>query len=77
MRILDTIYHQAMYIGILYMNEKFILKFEMGPYEQIYKFTKEMAPDVESVKTICDANFQQEVFELFDKMHAGFKKKFS
>lgn len=77
MRTLDTIYHPAMYIGILYMNEKFILKFEMGPYEQIYKFTKEMAADVEAVKKICDANFMQEILALFDKMHEGFKKKFS
>ena len=77
MRILDTIYHPNMYIGILYMNEKFILKFEAGPYEQIYKFTKEMAADVEAIKNICDAAFQAEVMQLFDRMHEGFKKKFS
>ncbi len=77
MRILDTIYHPKMYIGILYMNEKFILKFEIGPYEQIYKFTKEMAADVDAVKAICDAEFQETVMQLFDKMHEGFKKKFS
>ncbi len=77
MRTLDTIYHPTMYIAIMYMNEKFILKFEAGPYEQVYKFTKEMAPDVDAVKKICDENFQQEVMQLFDQMHQGFKKKFS
>jgi hypothetical protein len=77
MRILDTIYHPKMYIGILYMNEKFILKFEIGPYEQIYKFTKDMAADVEAVKKICDLPFQENVMALFDQMHEGFKKKFS
>ena len=77
MRTLDTIYHPNMYIAIMYMNEKFIVRFEIGPYEQAYKFTKEMAPDVESVKKICDENFQQEVMALFDQMHEGFKKRFS
>ena len=77
MRTLDTIYHPKMYIAIMYMNEKFILKFEIGPYEQIYKFTKEMAADVDAVKKICDETFMENVLELFDKMHEGFKKKFS
>lgn len=61
----------------MYMNEKFILKFEIGPYEQIYKFTKEMATDVTAVKKICDDSFMDEVMVLFDKMHESFKKKFS
>jgi len=77
MRTLDTIPHPNMYICIMYMNEKFILKFEIGPYEQVYKFTKEMAPDVDTVKKICDENFQKEVMALFDQMHEGFRKKFS
>lgn len=77
MRTLDTIYHPSMYIAIMYMNEKFILKFEIGPYEQIYKFTKEMAADVEAVKKICDETFMQNVLQLFDKMHEEFKRKFS
>lgn len=77
MRTLDTIYHPKMYICIMYMNEKYILKFEIGPYEQIYKLTKEMAADVEAVKKICDTTFMDEVMLLFDKMHEGFKRKFS
>lgn len=77
MRTLETISHPSMLIGILYMNEKFILKFEAGPYEQVYKFTKDMAPDIDTVKNICDAAFQQEVMRIFDEMHKGFKSKFS
>ena len=61
----------------MYMNEKFILKFEIGPYEQIYKFTKEMAADIDAIKKICDTTFMDEVMLLFDKMHESFKKKFS
>jgi hypothetical protein len=77
MRTLDTIYHPQMYIGIMYMNEKFILKFEIGPYEQVYKFTKEMAADVDAIKKLCDESFQKQVMDIFDQMHLGFKKRFS
>lgn len=76
MRTLDTIYHPTMYIAVMYMNEKFILKFEAGPYEQIYKFTKEMAADVDAIKKICDENFMAEVLQNFDKMHESFKRRF-
>ncbi len=76
MRTLDTIYHPKMYIAIMYMNEKFILKFEIGPYEQIYKFTKEMAVDVEAVKKICDDAFMENVLAQFDKMHEILKSRF-
>lgn len=77
MRTLETIPHPNMLISIMYMNEKFILKFEAGPYEQIYKFTKDMAPDVEAVKKVCDTNFIEEVQNSFNEMHENFKKKFS
>ena len=60
----------------MYMNEKFILKFEIGPYEQIYKFTKEMAVDVEAVKKICDDAFMENVLAQFDKMHEILKSRF-
>lgn len=77
MRILENIPHPQMSIGILYMNEKFLLKFELGPYEQIYKFTKEMAPDIDTVKSICDEKFMLEVQKSFDQMHENFRTKFS
>jgi len=77
MRTLDTISHPQMYIAIMYMNEKFVVKFEIGPYEQVYKFTKEMAADVDAVKKLIDSEFQSDVMALFDKMHEGLKKKFS
>lgn len=77
MRTLETIPHPNMLISIMYMNEKFILKFESGPYEQIYKFTKDMAADVEAVKKICDENFIDAVQKSFNQMHENFKAKFS
>lgn len=77
MRTLETIAHPNMLINIMYMNEKFILKFEAGPYEQIYKFTKDMAADIDAVKKICDSTFQEAVQATFNSMHENFKRKFS
>jgi hypothetical protein len=73
MRILDTIPHPDMRISILYMNEKFIVKFEDGPYEQAYKFTKEMASDIEKVKKVVDEDFLKKVRKTFQEMHLQFK----
>lgn len=72
MRILDTIPHPVARISILHMNEKFILKIENGPYEQVFKFTHEMAPDIETVKKIADAQFIEQQIAAFDQMHQSF-----
>jgi hypothetical protein len=76
MRTLDTIPHPDMRISILYMNEKFLLKLETGPYEQIYKFTKEMATDIEQVKRIATPEFLNEVMRIFGEMHRNFLVQF-
>lgn len=73
MRIIDTIPHPDMRISILYMNEKFIVRFEDGPYEQHYKFTKDMAKDIEQVKKTVDESFLKSVREIFEQMHQRFK----
>lgn len=76
MRIIDTISHPEMRISILYMNEKFIVRFEDGPYEQQYKFTQEMASDIEQVKMTIDATFLKSVRATFDQMHQQFKEAY-
>ena len=76
MRVIDTIPHPEMRISILYMNEKFIVRIEDGPYEQHYKFTKEMAPDIEQVKKTVDEAFLKAVRETFEQMHQQFKEAY-
>lgn len=76
MRIIDTIPHPDMRISILYMNEKFIVRFEDGPYEQHYKFTKDMASNIEQVKKTVDESFLKSVRETFEQMHKQFKESY-
>ncbi len=40
MRIIDTIAHPIMRISIFQMNQKYIVKFELGSLEQSYKFSE-------------------------------------
>lgn len=76
MRTLETIPHPDFLISILYMNEKYLLKIEAGPYEQIYKFTREMARDIDSVKKIVTNEFLENCKNTFDQMHITFLKNF-
>ncbi len=76
MRTLETIPHPNFLISIMYMNDKFILKIEAGPYEQIYKLTKEMAPDIEAVKKIANNNLIRDAKLVFDQMHLHLLENF-
>jgi hypothetical protein len=40
MRVLETIPHPSITITIFQMNDKFIVKFEAGPMEQVFKFNQ-------------------------------------
>ena len=40
MRIIDTIAHPIMRISIFQMNQKYIVKFELGTLEQSFKFSE-------------------------------------
>jgi len=50
------------------------LKFEIGPFEQVYKFFEsETIFDVDSLKKLIDANFISKVFETFEQMNSAYK----
>ena len=40
MRIIDTIEHPTLRISIFEMNQKYIVKFELGALEQSFKFSE-------------------------------------
>jgi hypothetical protein len=40
MRIIDTIEHSILRISIFEMNQKYIVKFELGALEQSFKFSE-------------------------------------
>ncbi len=74
MRMLAQYTQDGLLISIMKTNDKFILKFEIGPFEQVYKFFEsETIFDVDSLKKLIDANFISKVFETFEQMNSAYK----
>ena len=74
MRIIDTIPHPKMSISIFQMNDKYQVRFEAGPMEQIFKFHKEEVQNLEGLKKIIDDNFIHQTYQRFNDMFLQMKK---
>ncbi|HTF02830.1 MAG TPA: hypothetical protein VK826_02360 [Bacteroidia bacterium] len=57
-----------MTITVFMMNEKFIVKFEAGPMEQVYKLSQGKVAGMEHVTKIVDEQFRSEVLKKFGEM---------
>ncbi|MFN8332281.1 MAG: hypothetical protein U0T81_13875 [Saprospiraceae bacterium] len=54
---------------------KFILKFEAGPFEQVYKFMEsEKFCDADSIRALVTQEVLKEVFSIFDQMNQNYQK---
>lgn len=72
MRVISSIPHPSITITILQMNDKFIVRFEAGPMEQIFKFNRSEFNDLNSLKEKIDENFIEEVRIRFNEMYKQF-----
>lgn len=68
MRIIDSIPHESMTISIFQMNDKYMVKFEAGPMEQVFKFTVEEVKNVENLKTKISNDFIELTRKRFNDM---------
>jgi hypothetical protein len=68
MRIVDSIPHPLMTISIFQMNDKFIVKFEAGPMEQLFKFRSDQVNGLQDLKNKISPQFQQDVLQRFHQM---------
>jgi hypothetical protein len=74
MRVIDTIPHPKISIQIFSMNDKYQVRFEAGPMEQIFKFSQSEVAGVDAVKRIVDDAFLQKVMDRFNEMYLSFKE---
>jgi hypothetical protein len=78
MKIAGHIPHPKMTITVFVMNEKYIVKFEAGPMEQVYKLSAAKAGGIEHVTKIVDEQFQNAVLkkfgEMFEEMRAALER---
>jgi hypothetical protein len=68
MRIIDTIPHVSMTISIFQMNDKYQVRFEAGPMEQIFKFNLVDVKSVENLKVLINADFIENTRQRFNEM---------
>lgn len=73
MRIIDSIPHESMTISIFQMNDKYQVKFEAGPMEQIFKFLVEEVNSVENLKKIISTDFIEATRKRFNDMFLSMK----
>ncbi len=60
--------------SIFAWNEKFILKFEAGMYEQTYKVSEYDLSGLEELESLLDENFYKKVLERFKVMSLDFRE---
>lgn len=68
MRIIDSIPHESMTISIFQMNDKYQVRFEAGPMEQIFKFTVDEVKNVENLKSMINTEFIESTRKRFNDM---------
>lgn len=74
MRIIGTIPHPTITISIFSMNDKYQIRFEAGPMEQIFKIAQTEVNGIEGIHKLVDEAFLQKVTERFNEMYLSFKE---
>lgn len=73
MRTIAELPHPDFKITIFGMNQKFIIKFEQGTLEQVYKIAEiDVTEGVDGVFQLIDTEFTQSVSARFDEMRKAF-----
>lgn len=73
MRIVGEINRPECKITIFHWNEKYLVKFEIGMYEQTYKIDEYEVENEEAVKAFITDEFMDKVMQHFDQMHSDWK----
>jgi hypothetical protein len=74
MRIIDSIPHPSITISIFEMNNKYLVKFEAAMMEQVFKYTKDEAANVDVLKSLMTEAFIEKVRERFNEMYLQWKE---
>lgn len=74
MRIIGNIPHPTITISVFSMNDKYQVRFEAGPMEQIFKFAHSEVSGIEGIKKIVDEEFLKKINERFNQMYLSMKE---
>ena len=74
MRIVTTIPHPIVKISVFQMNQKFLLKMELGAYEQTYKLAEDEVTSIDQLQDVCNEQFMKSILDRFIAMRDDFEK---
>jgi hypothetical protein len=70
MRVIGELPNKFCKISLFQWNEKYLVKFELGLYEQTFKVDEYEVADVEELKSLISEEFIKKVMQRFDEMHS-------
>ncbi len=68
MRVIAQIPHPQIGITVFHMNDKYIVKLEAGPMEQVFKIHQTEVAGVEGITKMLDEEFMKKAIERFNQM---------
>ncbi|MEO6884116.1 MAG: hypothetical protein ABI199_08840 [Bacteroidia bacterium] len=74
MRIIGNIPHKSIHITVFGMNDKFIIQFEAGFMEQIFKINQNEIAGLEGIQELLDESFMQKITARFNEMFTEFNQ---
>jgi hypothetical protein len=77
MRTLAEIPHHTFRISVFSYNAKFIVKIELGQFEQVYKISEMDVMGLEEVKNMLTPEFYENCMERFLTMREDWKNSFN
>ena len=76
MRVVEEIPHNQFKITIFSWNNKFIIKIEIGQFEQVYKINESDVMGVDDIKSMLDDAFLSKVMNRFVDMRSDFANSY-
>ncbi|MFZ6052788.1 hypothetical protein [Halocola ammonii] len=76
MRVVGDIPDELMKITLFKWNEKYLIKFEIGQFEQVYKINSGEVAGIEELKKIVTPEFKDSILGRFVQMRTDFAETF-
>ena len=76
MRVVEEIPHNQFKITIFSWNNKYIVKIEIGQFEQVYKISESDVMGIDDIKLMLNDAFLSKVMNRFVEMRSDFADSF-
>ena len=74
MRAIGTIPHPSIRISVYILNDKYVIKLEAGPMEQVFKIPVAEVGGMEAIEKMLDETFMKKILDRFNEMFLSFKE---